>query len=91
MSCAYCERIATYQVQAGWQRLHLCDSCAQAWTRRTLGIPLTQWLRCLKPAPQTYATCPFCGTTTENVHETGLYGCPLCYLLLQGSASLPAK
>ena len=85
MSCAYCERPATYQTQAGLQRLRLCDLCAQAWARRTLGVPLTQWLRCLKPAPQTYAICPFCSATTNSVRETGLYGCPMCYLMLEGN------
>ena len=85
MSCAYCERPATYQTQAGLQRLRLCDSCAQAWARRMLGVPLTQWLRCLKSAPQTYAICPFCSATTDSVRETGLYGCPMCYLLLEGN------
>jgi protein-arginine kinase activator protein McsA len=85
MSCVYCERPATYQAQAGLQRLRLCESCAAAWTRRTLGVPLTQWLRCLKPAPQTYAICPFCSATTDSVRETGLYGCPMCYLLLEGN------
>jgi len=27
MSCVYCERPATYQAQAGLQRLRLCESC----------------------------------------------------------------
>lgn len=85
MSCVYCERPATYQAQAGLQRLRLCDSCAHAWTRRTTGAPIVQWLRCLKPALQTYTACPFCGATTDSVRETGLYGCPMCYLLLEGN------
>jgi hypothetical protein len=83
MSCAYCERLAVYQARAGLQHLRLCESCAARWTRRTLGIPLTQWLNCLKPAPQTSPECPFCGATAAGVHETGLYGCPLCYCLLE--------
>jgi len=85
MSCAYCEQIAVYRTQAGWQRLHLCERCAQAWARRTLNLPLVEWLRCLKPAPQTYSKCPLCTTTTESVRETGLYGCPMCYWLLDGA------
>ncbi len=85
MSCAYCERMATYQAQAGLQRLRLCDSCAEAWSRRTLGVPLVGWLRRLKPPPQTYPACPFCGATTQQARETGLYGCPMCYLLLEGN------
>ena len=85
MSCTYCERPATYQVQVGLQHLRLCESCAGRWTRRTLGIPLTQWLSHLKPAPQAYPACPFCGTTTASVRETGLYGCPLCYCLLEST------
>jgi protein-arginine kinase activator protein McsA len=84
MSCVYCERPASYQAQAGLQRLRLCDSCAQAWARRTLGAPITEWLRTLKPAPQTHSVCPFCGATADSVRETGLYGCPMCYLLLEG-------
>jgi tRNA(Ile2) C34 agmatinyltransferase TiaS len=85
MSCAYCERPATYHARAGLQRLRLCESCTNRWTRRTLGIPLTHWLSRLKPAPQTYPACPFCGTTTASVRETGLYGCPLCYCLLEST------
>ncbi|MCS7190326.1 MAG: hypothetical protein NZ843_01850 [Fimbriimonadales bacterium] len=82
MNCAYCERPAQYQVRAGLQRLALCERCARAWSHRALGTPLADWLRLLKPAPKRYPQCPFCGTTATAIRETGLYGCALCYTLV---------
>lgn len=82
MRCAYCERMATYRVQAGLNRLHLCPECAQGWARRTLGKPVIHWLRQLKPIPKAHSSCPFCGTTPQQVRESGLYGCALCYTFI---------
>ncbi|MCX7925488.1 MAG: hypothetical protein N2554_06735 [Fimbriimonadales bacterium] len=82
MNCGYCERPAQYEVQAGFQRLRLCLECARAWTRRELNTPLLTWLQQMKPAPRSHTECPFCGCALATARETGLYGCPLCYLLL---------
>ncbi|MFN7162254.1 MAG: hypothetical protein ACK4NB_04260 [Fimbriimonadales bacterium] len=83
MSCAYCERPARYQAQVGLQRLRLCDACAQAWAKRTLGAPTMRWLQQLKPSPRHHAECPFCGCTPAEIQQSGLYGCAFCYVFLQ--------
>lgn len=61
--------------------LPLCESCASAWERRVLGIPLSRWLRTLKPPVKPSPCCPLCGTTPETIRTTGLYGCCFCYRL----------
>ncbi|MFN3690045.1 MAG: hypothetical protein ACK4UU_03870 [Fimbriimonadales bacterium] len=89
MNCVYCERPARYEAQVGLQRLRLCEACARAWMKRELRAPLLPWLRQLKPAPRPHAECPFCGYTPAHAHQTGLYGCALCYLFLQGESATP--
>ncbi|MFN7016050.1 MAG: hypothetical protein ACK4P5_02625 [Fimbriimonadales bacterium] len=89
MNCVYCERFARYEVRAGLQRLRLCETCAYAWTKRELSVPLPLWLQQLRPAPRPHHECPFCGCTPALVRETGLYGCALCYLFLRENASNP--
>lgn len=82
MNCAYCERIARYEVRTRLQRLRLCECCIHAWARRTLSAPLACWLQQLKPPPRTHTHCPFCGCDTETARASGLYGCALCYVWL---------
>ncbi len=54
----------------------LCEACAG----RKPGIQgLCGLVRSLKRGRKPSLTCPHCETTADDVKETGLAGCPLCY------------
>ncbi len=82
MSCALCGAEAWLRVRTGSGALTLCRACALRYERRMLGAPLSRWLNQLRPPPQKHTRCPFCGTTLEQIQQTGLYGCCLCYQVL---------
>ncbi|MEN3002590.1 MAG: hypothetical protein ABDI19_12235 [Armatimonadota bacterium] len=86
MNCSVCGAAAWLRVRTGSGTLVLCRACALCYERRTLGVSLSRWLQQLIPPPKTYTQCPFCGTTAEQVQQTGLYGCCLCYQVLAGKA-----
>ncbi len=79
MSCALCGDGAWLRVRAGSGDLLLCQACAQRYERRVLGAPLSRWLQQLRPPPRSRSECPFCGTTRDQIQQTGLYGCCICY------------
>jgi len=41
----------------------------------------------LRIPAQIGSRCPHCGTTAEKVSESGLVGCPLCYVALSAAAA----
>lgn len=78
--CDHCEQPARLRIKTV-ENLRLCERCADRWGVRWLGVPLGQWHRQLKGERRPYASCPFCGSTKEEIATTGLYGCAVCYLL----------
>jgi protein-arginine kinase activator protein McsA len=79
MSCAFCGAGAWLRVRTSSGDLLLCQACAQRYERRVLGAPLSRWLQQLRPPPLSHSQCPFCGTTRDQIQQTGLYGCCICY------------
>lgn len=72
---------------------HLCPRCAESVAENTEGLALVlalpTVLRSAKNAPERPAlhsppgredrVCTVCGTTTSDLRESGLVGCPACY------------
>lgn len=52
-----------------------CESCL----RETPELALVELLKSLKRPKKPMANCPHCGWRIEQVQETALLGCPLCY------------
>ncbi len=79
MICALCGAAAWLQVHTERRTLALCRACATRYERRMRTAPISRWLQQLRPPPRTHTRCPLCGTTPEQIQQTGLFGCCICY------------
>jgi len=78
-TCARCGRPASVMLDYRNAREDLCDQCLDA----VVDIPFfSEFREALLRRPHQTGACPHCGTTRDQVTDTGLAGCPLCYVSL---------
>ncbi len=78
--CAQCGGAATLNLREDGSNSPICTACLdRLMPAMRLGSLRKQFLR----DREERGFCPYCGWTTEQVQETGLVGCPLCYEALQ--------
>ena len=74
--CAHCGGAATVVLREDGAATPICAQCLDRITPgMRLGNLRKQFLRDRKVG----APCPHCGWTNEQLTQTGMVGCPLCY------------
>jgi protein-arginine kinase activator protein McsA len=78
--CAHCGGAATLIVREDGATSSICSSCLdRIMPGMRLGSLRKQFIR----DREERGVCPYCGWTNQQVAETALMGCPLCYEALE--------
>lgn len=78
--CAECGGVGTFRATRENETRFLCGRCVREVDSRL--VPL---IEALDRPKVTRTLCLHCGWSVEQIEQTGLVGCPLCYVSLRAA------